>query len=145
MFGREKEKTNTKGTSNLAGVLNRLAAAHERNTLFAKLNSREPLAPALNPFIDSVNEELEYQKIRTQTINNAVRSGLWSMKIKSDFSVAYAIWSDNFRKMIGFHDESDFPNTVEDGVRGFIRMMRTRRSKRFPAAFVISVAIRPTM
>lgn len=113
MFGREKEKTNTKGTSNLAGVLNRLAAAHERNTLFAKLDSREPLAPALNPFIDSVNEELEYQKIRTQTINNAVRSGLWSMKIKSDFSVAYAIWSDNFRKMIGFHDESDFPNTVE--------------------------------
>lgn len=113
MFGGKKEETNAKGASNLAAALHRLATAHERNTFFAKLDSREPLAAALNPFLDSVNEELEYQKFRTRTINNAVHSGLWYMKVKPDFSVAYAIWSDSFRKMIGFRDESDFPNTVE--------------------------------
>lgn len=113
MFGGKKATTNAQDTLNVSTVLHQLVTAHERNTFFAKLDSREPLAAALNSFIDSVNEEIEYQKFRARTINNAVHSGLWYMKILPDFNVAYAIWSDSFRKMIGFRDESDFPNTVE--------------------------------
>ena len=113
MFGGKKATTNAQDTLNVSTVLHQLVTAHERNTFFAKLDSREPLAAALNSFIDSVNEEIEYQKFRARTINNAVHSGLWYMKILPDFNVAYAMWSDSFRKMIGFRDESDFPNTVE--------------------------------
>ena len=38
------------------------------------------------------------------------------MKINADFSIAYAIWSDEFRRMVGFRDENDFPNTVESWI-----------------------------
>ena len=96
-----------------AGAIREIVAGHEKNELFTKLRGSEPYAAELNELIDCVNEELEYQRFRLRTVNEAVNSGMWYMKINPDFSIAYAIWSDEFRRMVGFRGESDFPNTIE--------------------------------
>ena len=101
------------GTQDFAGTIQEIVAAHKKNELFTKLHGGEPYAAELNALIDCVNEELEYQRFRLRTVNEAVKSGMWYMKINPDFSIAYAIWSDEFRRMIGFRGESDFPNTIE--------------------------------
>ena len=101
------------GTQDFAGKIQGIIAEHEKNELFSKLHDSEPCAAELNALIDCVNEELEYQRFRLRTVNEAVKSGMWYMKINPDFSIAYAIWSDEFRRMIGFRGESDFPNTIE--------------------------------
>ena len=101
------------GAQDFAGTIQEIVAAHKKNELFTKLHGGEPYAAELNALIDCVNEELEYQRFRLRTVNEAINSGMWYMKINPDFSIAYAIWSDEFRRMVGFRDESDFPNTVE--------------------------------
>ena len=101
------------GAQDFAGTIQEIVAAHKKNELFAKLRDSEPYAAELNTLIDRVNEELEYQRFRLRTVNEAVKSGMWYMKINPDFSIAYAIWSDEFRRMVGFRGESDFPNTIE--------------------------------
>ncbi len=101
------------GAQNLAGTIREIVAGHEKNALFTRLHGGEPFADELNALLDCVNEELEYQRFRLRTGNEAVKSGMWYMKINPDFSIAYAIWSDEFRRMVGFRGESDFPNTIE--------------------------------
>jgi len=101
------------GAQDLDRTIREIVAGHEKNELFTKLRGNEPYAAELNALIDCVNEELEYQRFRLRTVNEAVKSGMWYMKINPDFSIAYAIWSDEFRRMVGFRGESDFPNTIE--------------------------------
>ncbi len=113
MVGKNAEAAPTVGTQGLSGTIEKLVAGHEKNALFEKLSGGTPYAAELNDLIDCVNEELEYQRFRLRTVNEAVKSGMWYMKINPDFSIAYAIWSDEFRRMIGFRGESDFPNKVE--------------------------------
>lgn len=109
----DQNSTAAGGTQDLAGIIQGLVAGHEKNALFAKLHGGAPYAAEVNALIDCVNEELEYQRFRLRTVNEAVKSGMWYMKINPDFSIAYAIWSDEFRRMIGFRGESDFPNTID--------------------------------
>ena len=109
----DKNTGGAAGAQNVSGTIHEIVAGHEKNELFAKLRGGEPYAAELNELIDCVNEELEYQRFRLRTVNEAVKSGMWYMKINPDFSIAYAIWSDEFRRMIGFRGESDFPNTIE--------------------------------
>lgn len=113
MFGIKKVMAAANDGQNLTAAVRSLVQRHEQNQLFTKVEGQEHWVTALNELIDKVNEEIEYQKFRISTINAAVHSGLWYMKINKDFSIAYAIWSDEFRRMVGFRDESDFPNTVE--------------------------------
>ena len=113
MFGAKTSVAASGDGQNLTAAIQRIVQGHEQNQPFEKADSREPWANALNALIDKVNEEVDYQKFRIRTINAAVHSGLWYMKINADFSIAYAIWSDEFRRMVGFRDENDFPNTVE--------------------------------
>ena len=109
----EKNMDGAAGAQDVSSTIQEIVAGHEKNELFAKLRGSEPYAAELNALIDCVNEELEYQRFRLRTVNEAVKSGMWYMKINPDFSIAYAIWSDEFRRMIGFRGESDFPNTID--------------------------------
>ena len=109
----DQNRESALGAQGLSDVIHEIVAGHEKNELFTKLRGSEPYAAELNELIDCVNEELEYQRFRLRTVNEAVNSGMWYMKINPDFSIAYAIWSDEFRRMVGFRGESDFPNTIE--------------------------------
>lgn len=113
MVGKNAETAPEIGGDGISAVIDRLVAGHEKNELFEQVSGETPYAAALNELIVCVNEELEYQRFRLRTVNEAVHSGMWYMKINADFSIAYAIWSDEFRRMIGFKGESDFPNKVE--------------------------------
>lgn len=109
----EQNRATAAGTQGLSNAIREVVSKHEKNALFTKLHGTDPFAEELNALIDCMNEELEYQRFRLRTVNEAVKSGMWYMKINPDFSIAYAIWSDEFRRMVGFRGESDFPNTVE--------------------------------
>ncbi|EHG23549.1 methyl-accepting chemotaxis protein [Selenomonas noxia] len=109
----DQNRESALGAQGLSDAIHEIVAGHEKNELFTKLRGSEPYAAELNELIDCVNEELEYQRFRLRTVNEAVNSGMWYMKINPDFSIAYAIWSDEFRRMVGFRGESDFPNTIE--------------------------------
>ena len=111
--GKNAETAPEIGGDGLSAAIDRLVAGHEKNELFEKISGGTPYAAELNELIGCVNEELEYQRFRLRTVNEAVHSGMWYMKINADFSIAYAIWSDEFRRMVGFKGESDFPNKVE--------------------------------
>ena len=109
----DKNREAAAGMQELSETIRAIAEGHEKNALFAKVGTGKPFAEELNVLIDCMNEELEYQRFRLRTVNEAVKSGMWYMKINPDFSIAYAIWSDEFRRMVGFRGESDFPNTIE--------------------------------
>ena len=109
----DQSREPAQGMQGMSEAIHEIVAGHEKNELFTKLPGSEPYAAQVNELIDCANEELEYQRFRLRTVNEAVKSGMWYMKINPDFSIAYAIWSDEFRRMVGFRGESDFPNTVE--------------------------------
>ena len=89
----DKNSTAAGGAQDFAGTIQGIVAGHEKNELFTKLHGGEPYAAELNALIDCVNEELEYQRFRLRMVNEAVKSGMWYMKINPDFSIAYGIWS----------------------------------------------------
>lgn len=93
-------------------LLEEMLSKHKRNEHFDTLNGNSDVIRLLNQLIEKVNHEIDYHKLRTFTVNNAVKSGLWYMKINRDYGVDYAIWSDEFRRMIGFRGISDFPNEL---------------------------------
>lgn len=46
-------------------------------------------------------------------IHETLNSGMWSMKFDEYGGMNEVIWSDEFRHMIGYKSEKDFPNTIE--------------------------------
>lgn len=112
MFGFKKNEKTSNYTDILEKAIEDVISSHQKNDEFPKIDESIVLSKTVNNLISSVNKEIAYQKFRIKTINEAVNSGLWYMKINPDFSIEYAIWSDEFRKMAGFESESDFPNTV---------------------------------
>ncbi|EKU71453.1 PAS domain-containing methyl-accepting chemotaxis protein [Selenomonas sp. F0473] len=113
MVGKNAEAAPEIGGAGIGAAIDRLVEGHAKNEPFEKISGSTPYANELNRLIDCMNDELEYQRFRLRTVNEAVHSGMWYMKINADFSIAYAIWSDEFRRMIGFKGEADFPNQVE--------------------------------
>jgi PAS domain-containing protein len=58
---------------------------------------------------------VQYNTMKYQLANNALRTGLWDMDVIDGDPVNpnnTFIWSNEFRRMIGFTDESDFPNKL---------------------------------
>jgi len=57
----------------------------------------------------------EFQLLRQNLMIQATKIGLWDMEVKTDDPVNpdnTFIWSDDFRKMLGFTNETDFPNKL---------------------------------
>ena len=48
-----------------------------------------------------------------EAIHEALNSGMWGMDFDEEGDMIKVEWSQQFRKMIGFDDESDFPNELE--------------------------------
>ncbi len=46
-------------------------------------------------------------------INDTIGSGLWYMEFDESGHMDRCVWSDTFRKMLGFDDINDFPNKLE--------------------------------
>jgi PAS domain-containing protein len=69
----------------------------------------------LSNAIQSYQERVNYNIMKYQLANKALHTGLWDMDVVGGDPVnpnnAF-IWSDEFRHMVGFTDENDFPNKL---------------------------------
>ena len=69
---------------------------------------------SFNSFTQNANKRIAYQYDNSKMINAIIKSGMWTMHFDDKGNIATVVWSDEFRKMIGYNDTSDFPNTLED-------------------------------
>ena len=48
-----------------------------------------------------------------RVMHEALNSGMWEMEFDDDENIKSVAWSPEFRRMVGYNDEKDFPNTLE--------------------------------
>ena len=54
-----------------------------------------------------------HREATIRVMHEALGSGMWSMEFDEDGTMTSVDWSPEFRKMIGYTDENDFPNKLE--------------------------------
>ncbi len=57
--------------------------------------------------------QLEHETTALRMVNEIFSSGMWSMEFNELGEMISVNWSNEFRKMLGYHDETDFPNVLE--------------------------------
>ena len=65
--------------------------------------------------VDELNEELESMKTRFELIRMATADGTWDMVVNHADPANPSNpfwWSDQFRRLLGFRNENDFPNVL---------------------------------
>ena len=73
------------------------------------------LAAIINRIVDNFKTQREYEVMKYRLTDRALGVGLWDMDVIGGDPVNpnnKFTWSDEFRQMIGFTDESDFPNVT---------------------------------
>jgi len=60
-----------------------------------------------------VLERLEHETTALRLVHEILRSGMWSMEFNPQGEMTSVSWSNEFRAMLGYRDESDFPNVLE--------------------------------
>lgn len=60
-----------------------------------------------------VLKQLEHETTALRMVHEIFSSGMWSMEFNELGEMVSVNWSDEFRAMLGYHDETDFPNTLE--------------------------------
>ena len=57
-------------------------------------------------------EALEHETTALKLVHEILRSGMWTMEFDQQGKMVSVFWSQQFRAMIGYHDEQDFPNVL---------------------------------
>lgn len=57
-------------------------------------------------------EALEHETTALKLVHEILRSGMWTMEFDQKGQMVSVFWSQQFRAMIGYHDEQDFPNVL---------------------------------
>ena len=70
-----------------------------------------------------INDEKDRQIIEEQAatirlLTDLTKAGSWVINYTPDGSVASVQWGDGFRRLLGYSDQNDFPNTIESFVQG---------------------------
>ena len=73
--------------------------------------------------MDRINDEKDRQIIEEQAatirlLTDLTKAGSWVINYAPDGSVASVQWGDGFRRLMGYSDQSDFPNEIESFARG---------------------------
>ena len=73
--------------------------------------------------MDRINDEKDMQIIEEQAetirlLTDLTEAGSWVINYAPDGSVTSVQWGDGFRRLMGYSDQSDFPNEVESFERG---------------------------
>ena len=58
-------------------------------------------------------EALERESLAFNIMHEMLRSGKWAMDFDENGKMTQVYWSDEFRQMLGYKDENDFPNVLE--------------------------------
>jgi len=57
--------------------------------------------------------EVHQAEDRYRTLHRLIKSGMWSIYYDENGNQTRVEWSNEFRKMLGFQNENEFPNTLE--------------------------------
>ena len=73
--------------------------------------------------MNRINDEkdkqiIEEQASRIRLLTDLTKAGSWVINYTPDGSVASAQWGDGFRRLMGYHDQSDFPDDIESFLQG---------------------------
>lgn len=74
------------------------------------------IAKNINFALEILHKSKEDTNVRLDLVTTAIQVGLWDMTVIAGDPVNpnnEFIWSDEIRKMLGFRDESDFPNVLD--------------------------------
>ncbi len=79
-----------------------------RNVSHFKLEQEKIISHKTQLAYEKLNKEQQAMHI----IHSLLDSGPWSMEFDENGQIVKCIWSDNFRKLLGFENEEDFPNKL---------------------------------
>ena len=71
------------------------------------------IAQAYQKRMQALMVRIQSENDKVHMINEIIHSGLWTMYFDDRGEMASVVWSDQFRSMLGYHNTSDFPNTLE--------------------------------
>ena len=120
--GADKEKKAGTHKSGLLGVLERLAEASRAGDFDTALDAtglsgdESEAVRLLNEIIGNHRAAAEYDRMKHRLTHDALNIALWDMDFVDGASFhpnsSRVTWSHELRRMLGFSDESDFPNTI---------------------------------
>ena len=61
---------------------------------------------------------IEEQAATIRLFTDLKKAGSWVINFASDGSLTSVQWGDGFRRLMGYRDQSDFPNELESFLRG---------------------------
>ncbi len=100
----------------LDGLQRHLAASQAREAaLQAQLDAQSAELAVLRAQHTALQHEQDTLQVRFSLVNQAASEGLWDMTVEAGDPVNPANefwWSNQFRALLGFHDERDFPNVL---------------------------------
>jgi len=67
---------------------------------------------------DKQRHIIEEQAATIRLLTDLTKAGSWVINYAPDGSLASVRWGDGFRRLMGYHDQSDFPNEMEPFVQG---------------------------
>ncbi len=76
----------------------------------------QSIAGYVNQALDSIREEKNYLALRMNLVIKAIHVGLWDMEVEAGDPVNpnnEFTWTDEFRAMLGYRNEQDFPNVLD--------------------------------
>ena len=56
---------------------------------------------------------LEHETTSLKIVHEIIKSGMWTMEFNALGELESVLWSNDFRSMLGYKDEKDFPNRLE--------------------------------
>ena len=60
-----------------------------------------------------VMQQLEHETTALRMVHELLASGMWSMEFNEKGEMTGVLWSEEFRSMLGYENEEDFPNVLE--------------------------------
>lgn len=112
----KKEKTNTSLLAALdSGKLDNILKGE---TLISDqdvtLDSDKEVIQRVNDLAAQIMDYAKGETGKLNMVNEIIHSGMWEMYFDpSNGEISRVVWSDEFRKMIGYNGKSDFPDTLE--------------------------------
>ena len=67
---------------------------------------------------DDKDERIKEQAETNRLLTDLTQAGSWAISFAPDGSVDSVQWGDGFRRLMGYKDQSDFPNELESFMRG---------------------------
>lgn len=117
MFKREKIANKDVIFKRITEALNQIEVGYDQVKLKTEALSEQDvkIANSINQIIDLLNHKWRYLEMRSDLVNRSIGVGLWDMEVDKTDMINQDnkfTWTDDFRQMLGYKSETDFPNVL---------------------------------